>query len=94
MLASICCSQGESDARDKKLAMTYGTRLTTLIENVREDLETPDLTFLIGELGYWMQAEPSPDGKGGKQTAHPYHETVTKQSREVSTQASKILILT
>jgi hypothetical protein len=70
VLRGVIWHQGESDTRDLALAQSYGARLTTLISNLREDLAAPFLPFLIGELGHWLLAEPTPDGKGGMHGAH------------------------
>ena len=64
ILRGVLFHQGESDTRDIALAESYGERLTQLIANIRNDFAAPELPFLIGELGYWLRSEPTPDGKG------------------------------
>ena len=43
VLRGVLWHQGESDTRDLSLAQSYGRRLTTLINNIREDLAAPYL---------------------------------------------------
>ena len=43
--------RGESDTRDLEDAESYGARLTSLIQNIRQDFAAPRLPFMVGELG-------------------------------------------
>ena len=56
--------QGESDAGQEPRALTYSSRLRTLIRNLREDTATPAMPFVMGELGTWLgvrSTEEKPD---------------------------------
>ncbi len=70
-----CTDQGESDTRDLQLAESYATRLTALINNLREDLAAPRVPFLIGGLGHWLNTHEVPDGKGGVHVRSPTRPT-------------------
>jgi len=43
--------QGEGDSSNPELYNTYQKRLATMIADLRADLNTPDLPFVMGELG-------------------------------------------
>ncbi len=49
--------QGESDAANLNYANNYEMNLTEFIHNVRTDLETPHLKFILGRIGVHL---PSP----------------------------------
>ena len=46
---TFCWMQGERDAREK-LSVAYSDALHQLINNLRRDLEQPDMNFVIGRL--------------------------------------------
>ena len=52
VLRGVLWHQGESDTNTIELAETYAERLTTLITDVRAEFDSPELPFLIGELGH------------------------------------------
>jgi hypothetical protein len=49
--------QGESDASNLNYANNYESNLTNFIKNVRSDLNTPNLKFILGRIGIYL---PSP----------------------------------
>ena len=52
-LKGILWHQGESDARARKVPL-YQDALTTLAENLRRDLDAPEIPFIVGGLGDYM----------------------------------------
>lgn len=59
-LAGILWHQGESDSRPAR-ASVYKERLIELVQRFRHDLETPDLPFIIGQLGQFEGKPWTPD---------------------------------
>ena len=59
-LAGILWHQGESDSRPARSAL-YKERLLELVQRFRSDLETPDLPFIIGQLGQFEGKPWTPD---------------------------------
>jgi len=53
-LAGILWHQGEADSSSAKIA-TYAARFTAMIEQLRKDLEAPDVPVIMGELGYFNE---------------------------------------
>jgi hypothetical protein len=49
-ICAVIWHQGESDSSNPG---TYMERLKTLVQNLRDDLNEPDLFFIAGELAYW-----------------------------------------
>ncbi len=49
-VTAILWMQGESDARTPALAGQYTPRLTRLIQGLRQDLQSPDSLFLMGQI--------------------------------------------
>lgn len=49
-LKAILWHQGEANARHPE---TYKDRLSALVENLRKDLNAPDVPFIAGEIAYW-----------------------------------------
>ncbi len=49
-IRGVIWHQGESDSGN---AGTYMEKLKTMVENLRKDLNEPDLYFVAGELAYW-----------------------------------------
>ena len=60
-LAGILWHQGESDSRPQRAAL-YKENLVELIERFRRDLETPDVPFIIGQLGQF-EGKPWTDAR-------------------------------
>ncbi len=58
-LRGILWHQGESDAKPEKVGL-YRAALVQLVDNLRRDLETPDVPFIVGGLGVYL-AERSPE---------------------------------
>lgn len=54
-LKGILWHQGESDSKPG-LAETYGDRLAKMIRNIRVDLKSPDLPFVVGQIGEFFYA--------------------------------------
>ena len=52
-LKGILWHQGESDARTSKVPL-YQDALTTLAENLRRDLDAPEIPFIVGGLGDYL----------------------------------------
>lgn len=52
-LAGVLWHQGETDADHDSLAPLHAAKLTALMQQLRQDLGTPALPFLIGDLGDW-----------------------------------------
>ncbi|QDT00919.1 sialate O-acetylesterase [Adhaeretor mobilis] len=57
-LKGILWHQGEGDCRESK-ALTYRKRLTKLIGDLRADLGSPGLPFVLGELGHFRVGKKS-----------------------------------
>ncbi|MBU4446688.1 sialate O-acetylesterase [bacterium] len=55
-LQGILWHQGEYDASDRNRVNVYATRLSTLIQSIRAELRSPDLPFIAGELGKFINA--------------------------------------
>lgn len=58
-LAAILWHQGESDAQRPEDAETYADRLAQMIVDLRSDLGSPDVPFLAGEIGYFLDHHPN-----------------------------------
>jgi hypothetical protein len=67
-LKGVLWHQGESDST-KKLAPTYGTRLSAFISDLRRDLEHPGLPFVAGELGHFRQEKNASTSEINRQLA-------------------------
>lgn len=52
---TFCWMQGERDAKEN-LSKAYETALTTLIANLRRDLNQPDMNFVVGRLSDFSTA--------------------------------------
>ncbi|MGD6818739.1 sialate O-acetylesterase [Metabacillus sp. 113a] len=52
-LAGILWHQGESDSYGERYK-TYKDKLLTLFKHLREELKTPDVPIMIGELGHFL----------------------------------------
>lgn len=59
-LKGVIWHQGEADARVEELAMTYGSRLSMMIADLRAEVGVPDLPFVVGTL---CEAFAGPFGK-------------------------------
>jgi hypothetical protein len=53
---TFCWMQGERDAKEK-LSAAYEESMTTLIANLRKDLEAPEMSFVIGRLSDFSTAD-------------------------------------
>ncbi|MGZ4973703.1 MAG: sialate O-acetylesterase [Limisphaerales bacterium] len=53
-LAGVIWHQGESNTGDKDRSDNYGERLAKMINDLRTDLNAPDLPFVVGELGEFL----------------------------------------
>jgi len=53
-LAGILWHQGESDSGTAANANTYGDRLAQMIRDIRADLGTPNLPFVVGQIGEFL----------------------------------------
>lgn len=61
-LKGILWHQGESDAGAQDTAETYGERLSQMVTDLREELDTPTAPFVAGTLGDFL-AVKSKEGK-------------------------------
>jgi hypothetical protein len=52
--------QGESDSDKKENAESYGARLGQMIRDLRQDLDSPNLPVVVGQLGEFLQSEKKP----------------------------------
>ncbi|NLX22530.1 MAG: sialate O-acetylesterase [Phycisphaerae bacterium] len=50
VIAGMVWMQGESDAMNHDWAVAYGENLTTLIDKVRSDFDTPNMPFVAGRI--------------------------------------------
>ena len=57
-LKGILWHQGESDAHGEKI-FTYQGALSGLVENLRRDLGAPDVPFIVGGLGEFLNQKTS-----------------------------------
>jgi len=55
-LLAVLWHQGEFDANDPGRVAAYAERFKTLIKSIRTDLNAPDLPFIAGELGDFIDA--------------------------------------
>ena len=53
-LKGILWHQGESDAGMAANANSYGYRLARMIQDIRADLGSPDLPFVVGQIGEFL----------------------------------------
>ena len=54
-LKAILWHQGETDTQREEDANLYGDRLVELIKDLRSDLGTPKVPFVVGELGRFLE---------------------------------------
>jgi hypothetical protein len=54
-LAGILWHQGESDSGSEEKRAAYPAKLEQLIENLRQDLDAPDVPFVLGQLGEFRE---------------------------------------
>lgn len=59
-LKGVIWHQGESDSRSEKTAGTYAKRLAAMIGDLRKDLNSPQLPFVAGELGRFLNRKRLP----------------------------------
>lgn len=59
-LKGVIWHQGESDSKSPETAGSYGIRLRKMISDLRNDLKSPDLPFVVGKLGEFITAERLP----------------------------------
>lgn len=78
-LKAILWHQGESDSNPKSAAL-HEARLTALIERFRKDLDSPNLPFIIGQLGHF----PGAEANEGKQTIDAAQMAVAKKMKNVT----------
>jgi hypothetical protein len=53
-LKGILWHQGESDSGTATNANTYGDRLAKMIQDIRADLGSPDVPFVVGQIGEFL----------------------------------------
>jgi hypothetical protein len=59
-LKGILWHQGESDSSKRANADSYGTRLATMLADLRMDLKAPDVPIVVGQLGDFLSSEKYP----------------------------------
>ncbi|MEO5803175.1 MAG: sialate O-acetylesterase [Verrucomicrobiota bacterium] len=57
-IAGIIWHQGEADSGTQTNAKTYGERLTKMIGDIRADLNSPKLPFVVGQTGEFNYTRP------------------------------------
>lgn len=70
-LKAVLWHQGESDSNPEKAAV-YEKKLHALIERLRTEFQTPDLPFVLGQLGRF----PDRPWSAGKTLVNSIHESV------------------
>ncbi len=78
-LKAILWHQGESDSNPQDSAL-YEKRLTDLITRFREELDAPDLPFIIGQLGNF----PKRPWNEHRKTVDAAHKAVAAKMKNVS----------
>jgi pimeloyl-ACP methyl ester carboxylesterase len=54
-LKGILWHQGENDAGNEKLALSYGLRLTAMVKDLRQELGAGEVPFVAGKLGEYLE---------------------------------------
>ena len=54
VLKGIVWHQGEQDSMTETNSQSYGARLRKMIGNIRADLNTPELPFVVGQIGEFL----------------------------------------
>ena len=83
-IVGVLWHQGENDAIEEHLALSYSSRLTDTIACLRAQLNLPDLPFVIGELGYFL---------ADIEDRIPYHEEVNRQLHIVANSVKNVQIV-
>ena len=73
-LKAILWHQGETDAREPDLSAIYEKKLRRLIKRFRDGLNSPDLPFIIGQMGQFLGSEFDRDG-----LVNEAHVTIAKE---------------
>lgn len=82
-LKAILWHQGESDSRPEK-ARVYEEKLHELIERFRTEFETPDLPFILGQLGRF----PDRPWDDAREQVNSIHESTPKKVKKTAFVAS------
>jgi hypothetical protein len=53
-LKGILWHQGESDSSASSYANSYGDRLAKMVQDIRADLDSPNLPFVAGQIGEFL----------------------------------------
>ena len=75
-IKGVLWHQGESDSSPARSAL-YKERLVELIERFRHDLDSPDVPFVIGQLGRF-KGKPWTEGRRQVDRAHREISTITE----------------
>jgi hypothetical protein len=78
-LAGVLWHQGESEAGSLTNASTYGTRLAGMIQSLRDDLGTPNLPVVAGQLGEFLYDR----GQGKSPYARKVNEELARLPQQV-----------
>jgi hypothetical protein len=62
-LRGILWHQGEADSKDEDLAHSYAKRFEAFIQQLRADLDAPDVPVIVGELGRFYRNRPNDGAK-------------------------------
>lgn len=73
-LSGVLWHQGESDTSTENNAKTYAARLTKMFADLRQDLGTPDLPVVVGQLGAFLTVDK-----------YPYVDTVRSTLKNIPT---------
>lgn len=60
VISGVLWHQGESDSTTQKNADTYEARLKKMLQDLRQDLGTPNLPIVIGQLGGFLPPDKYP----------------------------------
>lgn len=79
VLSGVLWHQGEADSGSQTNAESYGDRLTKMIADIRADLNSPKLPFVVGQTGqfnYTRPGDPQPFARLVNETLSKIPDTV------------------
>ena len=57
VIRGVLWHQGEADAESSRNAASYGARLAQMFQDLRRDLDRPDLPIVVGEIGRFVSPQ-------------------------------------
>ena len=75
-IRGVIWHQGENDSREGDPAPTYEKRLARMIADLRAELGIPNLPFVVGELGHFLDPKVFPQAKMVNAALHKIAATV------------------